>query len=791
MAFHATFTISLTAPAPGASIDYETADGTGVAGTDYTPTAGTVTFTGNTLSQTVTIPVFPKEADLTFKVILSNPVGCALGDTVGDCTISGTPVNPYFSRFNWTYTTMKTTSNGFFGPPSGPKAFTIPYHSVEKMIVEAPDWGHQSVSETASFWAKLEAWKLGVSGSATGYAAAWNSIESNYIPSTVNQPLGLYNPNLPATYQPEGDTPDAYPTAPDETVISGNDPLYDQLYATYGSKSMYLMHWMWDTDGVYGFRNGDGSTQQVAINTFQRGMQESTWETVTQPEWEDFTQGGSASGYLPIFNQSKPDYPDAAFDYAKQWRYTCAPDAEVRAIGAAILAHDFAAEKGVSVSTQDTKAKKMGDYLRYALYDKYFRAIGITSGQIYDGQGNHNLISWYVSWGGEIPASGTGVWGFRIGSSEIHFGYNGVDAAYAMATQGENFAPSTSGAANQWQNSLTRQLEMIRWLQSPEGPIAGGVSNSWNGRYETPTDGRETAKFYGMYYTYSPVWHDPPSNNWFGFQAWGLERVAALYLRVAAKTGSFNSDIRTKCAVILDRFVPWVLAHADTTDAATFSLPINLSWVSQSAVGGQTTTAPNHEGVYEYLPSLNWDWAGDYAAFWNASSVPNPNLHCSVTESGLDLGSASSVSQLLIQYAKAKVKAGGALTDTIPNSSHTVQDALTLAKVILDRIWLTYKDTKGFTHDEPRTDYNRYNTPIYLPPSFSGHMPNGDALTPGVTTFISMRSWMKNDPDWQKIQTYINGGAAPVFRYNRFWHTAEIAVGFAMMGKYFPDEVPA
>jgi hypothetical protein len=267
--------------------------------------------------------------------------------------------------------------------------------------------------------------------------------------------------------------------------------------------------------------------------------------------------------------------------------------------------------------------------------------------------------------------------------------------------------------------------------------------------------------------------------------------VAALYLRVAAKTGSFNSDIRTKCAVILDRFVPWVLAHADTTDAATFSLPINLSWVSQSAVGGQTTTAPNHEGVYEYLPSLNWDWAGDYAAFWNASSVPNPNLHCSVTESGLDLGSASSVSQLLIQYAKAKVKAGGALTDTIPNSSHTVQDALTLAKVILDRIWLTYKDTKGFTHDEPRTDYNRYNTPIYLPPSFSGHMPNGDALTPGVTTFISMRSWMKNDPDWQKIQTYINGGAAPVFRYNRFWHTAEIAVGFAMMGKYFPDEVPA
>jgi hypothetical protein len=810
MGYIATFTVTMTAPATGATVDYTTVNGTGVAGTDYTATSGTLMF-GDSLSQTITVPVFPTSgnAGKTFQVVLSNPVGCTLTDSVGDCTISTGALltGPYADRFNWTYDTMKNTATGFFGPPSGPKAFQIPYHAVEKLIVEAPDWGHESVSETISFWAKLEAWKLCVSGDATGYAAAWNSIESNFIPSSTNQPLGDYNPGSPATYQPEADDPLQYPTAPDPTVVAGADPLYSQLQATYGSKTMYLMHWMWDTDGVYGFKNGDGTTQQVAINSYQRGMQEGVWETVTQPEWEDFTQGGNAHGFLPIFNQGKPDYPSAPFDYGKQWRYTSAPDAEVRTIGAAILAKNFAATAGKNVATQDAKAKKMGDYLRYALYDKYYRPVGVAAGQNYDGSGAHQLISWYVAWGGEIPASGQqGSWGFRIGSSEIHFGYNGVDAAYAMATSGEGYSPTTSGAANQWQTSLQRQLEMIRWLQSPEGPIAGGVSNSWKGRYETPTDGRQNAKFYGMYYTYSPVWHDPPSNNWFGFQAWGLERVAALYLRVSNKTGSFNTDIRTKCGVILDRFVPWVIAHADTTtDPTTFSLPVNLWWVSTTEVPGQTTSAPNNEGVYEYIPSLNWDWSGDYAAFWNASSVPNPNLHCIVSgdplrpgtpANGLDLGSASSVSQLLIEYAKAKLNAGGTLNDAIPGSSYHVQDALNLAKIILDRIWAKYKDTKGFTHNETRTDYQHYNDKVWVPNIFTGHMPNGDPIGPGLaTSFIDMRSFMKNDPEWQKVQTYINSnfdpGSVPTFQYHRFWHTTEIAVGFAMMAKYFPDQVPA
>lgn len=772
------------------SVSYQTHDGTAVAPSDYTATSGSLTFAVGETSKTVYVPVrdtivgTPNEL---FTLQLSSPTNGVIGAGSGTATIPGDTVVPdqtYLDRFEWAYSKIKTPANGYFGPPSGAKALTIPYHSVEKLIVEAPDWGHQTTSEAASFWLKLEAWKLGLAGTTTGYAAAWTSIETNFIPSATNQPVSGYDPSAPATYQPDADTPSGYPTSPDQSVPVGVDPLATPLQTTYGNPRISLMHWLFDVDGDYGFVNGDGTNVMVAINTFQRGIQESTWEAITQPEWENWAQGGNAYGFLPIFNKGKPTYPTAPFDYSKQFRYTCAPDAEVRAIAASYLANRFAADQALSVTTQDTKAKKMGDYLRYSLYDKYFKAI-----PGYDGTGKHNVVSWYVAWGGDIPASGPGAWGFRIGSSEAHHGYNGVDVAYAMCSPGGAYSPTTAGAAAQWEASLSRQLEMIRWLQSPEGPIAGGVTNSWNGRYETPADGRQTAKFYGMYYTYSPVWHDPPSNDWVGFQAWGLERVASLYLTVSNKSGSFNADIRSKCSVILDKFVPWILANAVLVDATTFTLPATIGWSSGTQIPGQTATVPNLEGSYEYLPTLNWDSAGNYATFWDVSLTPNPNLHCWIKEHALDIGVGAAMAQLLLQYAEAKRRSGGSLATVIPGTAYTVQNVFDLARGIMDRLWLTYRDDLGFCKSEVRTDYIRYKDPIYLPPGYSGTMPNGDPLVAGSTTFISMRTFMKTHPDWPLVQAYLDGGPAPTFSYHRFWHQIEIAVGFGMIHKYFADVV--
>jgi hypothetical protein len=792
----ATFTVTLnTAAVAACSVDYTTVAETAASGTDYTLTSGTLNFAVGEFSKTIVVPVLASttaSVAKAFRCVLSNPVGCTLsGVSSGECVISTstgggtTTIGAYLAHFNWIYNSIKVTNKiQYFGPQSGAQANQMPYHAVEKLIAEAPDWGHESVSETISYWAKLEAWEIGLNGVSTGYAAMWASIEANYIPSAAMQPWGAYTAASPATYTPDGSDMSVYPTLANSAVASGADPLATPLQTQYGTLAIYGMHWLYDVDGVFGFHNSDGSTISVAVNNYGRGRHEGLFDTVMHVGWEDWTQGGNADGgFLPIYQQGLPTYPAAAFPYAKQFSFTTAPDAEVRTVESAWLAHKFAATKGLDVSAQDAKAKKMGDYMRYCTYDKYFK--GIPG---YDGGGLHNLISWYSAFGGQIPSGGPSNFGFRIGSSASHFGYNGVVAAYAMGTTG-GYSPLTSGAAAQWQNSVSRQLEMIRWLQSPEGPIAGGVTNSWLGTYATPTDGRQTAKFYGLYYDYSPVYAEPPSNYWPGYQGWGLERVAALMLATATKTDTFSVNIFNNCKCILDKFVPWVLAHCSVT-GGVITMPTNLSWVSSTQIVGQTTNVLNLDGSWEYLPSLNWDSSGNYATFWSGSgSVPNPNLHCTISSTGFSLGIAASFSQLLIEYAQAhRTSTGGALSDTIPNSSHTYNDAYALAKSMMDAIW-GLADTIGFTAPETRGDYSSYGKTTYIPPGFTGAMHNGDVLAHGTTTFINARSFMKTDPRWADVAAFIAGGAAPVFNYHRFWEQVECASGFAMLHQYFPDLV--
>lgn len=804
----ARFTATLSKASTSAvAVAYATVAGTAEAGVDFTPTTGTVTFEPGELTKPILVPI--RDADLTsakstFSLTLSDPDGATVG--IGGsliCTIPGTDEEETYSmanRFRRLYNNLHDVSNGYYGPPSGPTANSLPYHCIETLICEAPDWGHESVSETVSFAVGLEAHKGLLDGDWTGYNKVWNTIDTVYVPNATNQPQGTYTPSSPADYTPEGDLPSAYPVLGQPTAANGTDGLYNELKTTYGNDRMYLMHWMIDVDGAFGYKNGDGTTTNVYINNYSRGLQESAFETITHPEWEDFTQGGqtnqSKAGYLPIYAQSLPDYPAAPFAYSKQWRYTCAPDAEARAVQWAFWGSKWG---GANVTASDTKAKKMGDYLRYSLMDKYFRQIGANRAQ---GSTDadpytacHYLISWYVSWGGEIPATGTGTWSFRIGSSECHQGYQAPDIAYYMATGGGGYSPLSPSAGDIWLGSLYRQIEMLRWLQTEQGLIAGGVSNSWKGRYETPNDGRQTAMFYGMYYTYAPVWHDPPSNNWFGFQTWGMQRVADLFLEVSDKNTTLANTVRQNCGVIMDRWINWVLNNVTVDDETReFSVPNNLKWTSEVQTP-DTTTAPNLEGKYEYIPTLNWTGQTDgQAAFWNASTVPNPGLKFTVDSSGVDLGVAASLISVLAFYAQAK-RVQGKFTDVIPNNQlgKTAEDCFNLAVKLSDSLWYMYRDEKGLARPEQRADYNRYNDPIYIPPGFTGVNKTGDAMANGQATFISLRSWQKEDPDWPMIQNYIDNPSEtniPVFTYHRFWATAEYAMACATLSHYFSDLLP-
>lgn len=631
--------------------------------------------------------------------------------------------NEYITRFLAQYGKLK--NSGYFSQEG------VPYHSIETLIVEAPDHGHETTSEAFSFWIWLEAQYGRVTQNWAPFNNAWTVMERYIIPSNADQPTAGVNGT--PQYAAEFNLPSQYPSALQPNVPVGQDPLRGELQSAYGTGSIYGMHWLLDVDNTYGFgRCGDGTTRPAYINTFQRGPQESVWETVPQPSCDTFVHGGP-NGYLDI------SIRDSGAP-AKQWKYTNAPDADARAVQAAYWALKWAKEqnKQADVAATVAKAAKMGDYLRYAMFDKYFKQIGncVGASTCPAGSGKnsmHYLLSWYYAWGGATdPAAG---WSWRIGSSHNHFGYQNPFTAWALT----NTPELTSGmksptAVTDWTNSMNRQLEFYQWLQSSEGAIAGGATNSWDGSYAQPPAGTPT--FYGMFYDEHPVYHDPGSNQWFGMQVWSLQRVAELYY----ETGN------AKAKAILDKWVPWAIANTTIGTGATFSIPSDMSW----------SGAP---------------------ANWNPSSpAANTNLHVTVISQGRDVGVAAAYARTLTWYA---AKSGNAA-------------AKTTAKGLLDALNAN-ADAQGVSTTETREDYRRFDDVydastgqgLYLPPGWTGEMPNGDAIAPGKT-FVDIRSFYRNDPNWAKVQNYLNGGPAPTFNYHRFWAQSDVAMAYADFGRLFP-----
>ncbi|MFJ9081993.1 glycoside hydrolase family 48 protein [Streptomyces sp. NPDC102384] len=643
----------------------------------------------------------------------------AAGHTKAEVTVTQLAASKaYDARFLDLYSKITDPANGYFSPEG------IPYHSVETLIVEAPDHGHETTSEAYSYLLWLQAMYGKVSGDWSKFNGAWEIMEKYMIPTHADQPTNsAYNASKPATYAPEHDLPSQYPAKLDPSVSVGSDPIAAELKSAYGTDDIYGMHWLQDVDNVYGYGNEPGkceagptATGPSYINTFQRGAQESVWETVPQPTCDAFKYGGK-NGYLDLFTGDS--------SYAKQWKFTNAPDADARAVQAAYWADIWAKEqgKGSEVSGTVGKAAKMGDYLRYSMYDKYFKKVGnCTSTSCPAGSGkdsSHYLMSWYYAWGGAVDTSAG--WAWRIGSSHTHGGYQNPLAAYALSSYADLKPKSATGQAD-WAKSLDRQLEFYRWLQSDEGAIAGGATNSWGGSYGTPPSGTPT--FYGMAYEEAPVYHDPPSNQWFGFQAWSMERVAEYY----QQTG--DADAKT----VLDKWVDWALSKTTINPDGSFRIPSTLQW------SGKPET-------------------------WNASSPPtNTGLHVTVADYTNDVGVAAAYAKTLTYYAD---KSGDA-------------EAKSTAKALLDGMWENNQDALGIAVPETRADYSRFNDSAYVPSGWTGTMPNGDKID-SSSTFASLRSFYKDDPNWSKIEGYLAGGAAPTFTYHRFWAQADIALA---MGSY-------
>lgn len=728
----------------------------------------------------------------------------------------------YAERFLSLYDDVVThgQENGYLSKnDGGAGSFGIPYHAVEEVIIEAPDYGHETTSEAMSYLVWVAAMHDNLSDTKGDLAKAWKTMEV-MIPDIQDNfwTAGSVSAQYCGEYDTPDQCPDKWASEPDKTAENPIYNLFTSVYQGKGGKGgLYLMHWLADVENWYGYGEG---TNFTFINTFQRGEQESCWETVPHPCIDELKYGNADRGLKGIFNRDEKVTP--------QYAYTNAPDAEDRAIQGVFNANKW----GVGDASVTAKAAEMGDELRNNMYDKYYQEISENTSWSNGNAGDkskHYLMNWYTSWGGALSSSGQN-WCWQIGCSHAHEFYQNPLAAYALITDdGLKSGMKAQGAVQDYTTSLQRQIEFYLWLQSANGPIAGGATNSYKGRYEAYPSGAST--FYGMVYTEHPVYADPGSNHWIGNQVWAVQRLAELYYWVKADgNGSLvtagGMSLEAALEQILDKWCTWFVNNCILTENGDYYMPSNLDWSGQ----------PDK---------------------WSGAPTANSGLTCEITGYGnTDFGCLSSLSNTLIYYAKAKgVKAadiagytessvGGAYKSGIDDANakagsktYSVGDkevpavGLYLAQQLMDRIWATGRDDIGLT----RTDHNGslarfFSQPVWVPTSYTGTMPNGDDIKNGIT-FLDIRSMYTDaskckgaktsdeaialvkelraayDKDvaagasWSgdnsassaagkaELAGFTNVGAVDL-QYHRFWHAGDALMALGTLAELYPDLEP-
>ena len=744
----------------------------------------------------------------------------------------------YAARFLSLYDDVVTNgqANGYLSSNDGGSgSFGIPYHAVEEVIVEAPDYGHETTSEAMSYlvWAAAmrdniaknhaDQVKTGNVEYTADLAKAWKTMEV-MVPDVQDNfwTAGSVSSQYCGEYDTPEQCPDDWAGQADKTA---ENPIYNYFTGVYKGKNgqggLYLMHWLGDVDNWYGYGEG---TSFTFINTFQRGEQESCWETVPHPCVENKKYGTPEKGLKGIFNQDQ--------NVTAQYAYTNAPDAEDRAIQGVFDANQW----NVGDDSVTAKAAEMGDELRNNMYDKYYQAISENTSWSNGNAGDsskHYLMNWYTSWGGALASSGQN-WCWQIGCSHAHEFYQNPLAAYALVQDtGLSSGMKSQGAKEDYVKSLERQMEFYLWLQSANGPIAGGATNSYKGRYEAYPAGSST--FYGMMYVAHPVYGDPVSNNWIGNQVWAVQRLAELYYWVKTNgdtTGAKPGGMSVEEALeqILDKWCTWFVNNTVLTEDGDYYIPSGLTWT------GQPDT-------------------------WNGSASDNGGLTCEINGYGnADFGCVASLANTLIYYANAKgVTAADVKGKTFdvggayPSSSVTIDNdkiqsgnayntgdadvakaSLYLAQQLLDREWNIGRDNIGLTRLDHNGSFARmFSQGVWVSTSYgTGKMPNGDEIKNGIN-FLDIRSMYLDSSKCAGAKTsdeaialvqelkaayeqdVANGahfadrsdlsassaeGSAALAEftnvasvdlyYHRFWHAGDIMMALGAMANLYPDLAP-
>jgi hypothetical protein len=622
----------------------------------------------------------------------------------------------YRDAFLDLYGKIKSSSNGYFSTEG------IPYYSPETFIIEEVDYGHETTSTVLANYLQLEAINSYLTGDWSGYNNAWDIVEKYAVPKDSEQ-TGFdtsYDPFICSEYYPEGNL-EGYPQPLNISVKTGKDPLYANLLLCYGKKTMFGIHSLLDVDNWQGYGNmGDGKSRASKINITGRGPGETIWQRLMIPAWDTFSD--------------KPTFMSLVYKSdisPKTCSYTTSSTGDTNIVKSAYYANKWASiqDKTADVKNSVLKAAKLGDYLRYSFLDKYMKPIGCNS--IYNTSSDtnpfHYLISSGYTWGSNIDPSG---FAWIKGSHIIHQKNQNPMAAYALSSA-PDMIPKAAGSSTDWKKSMDMQLEFLQWLQSAEGAIAGGCTNSWGYNYQTPPI--SSPKFYNMAYDRSPGAYDPSSNSSFLSQLKSMVNLVEYYYETGDK----------RAQDILQKWVEWVKPNIKVIGPGEFEIPCDIEWEGQ----------PDS---------------------WNGTYTGNPNLHATIISYSHELETAAMLSRILLTYSYATKK-----HSSFDLESHGI------GKKLLDSMILGTQDEKGYSNVEQRGDYSRvFDTDVYIPEGWESTNGQGAKLKKGCK-YLDTRPALKEDADWLNMESSYKAGVGPKFKYHRFSAQCEIAM--ALFAAYIED----
>ena len=198
------------------------------------------------------------------------------------------PRTPTVTEFMELYNKIKSSANGYFSPEG------VPYHSIETLMVEAPDHGHETTSEAFSYYLWLEAQYGRVTEDWAPFNKAWPTMEKYIIPSASDYQSERLQREQAGDLRPGVQRAEPS-TRPRWTRVSrsGKDPLAAELKSDLWQRR-HLRHALAARRGQHvrlrQVRRRHARSSAY-INTYQRGPQESVWETVPQPSCDTFKLG--------------------------------------------------------------------------------------------------------------------------------------------------------------------------------------------------------------------------------------------------------------------------------------------------------------------------------------------------------------------------------------------------------------------------------------------------------------------------------------------------------------------